>query len=263
MKSILKEAGLLGVFAVLGAALLVSIWLAQNFHQEFFEDFSSDQVSVVLEGVDLNEFRSFLERYEALMGYEIQTPSLNQEQLQNAYPELAGVLGALDDDYFPSSATVRSLDGEQLIADLKAEFQNLNAFLVHRAPDHFSKFLMILSIVLFALWGFSLTMVLFFSMENLANKKERHWSLMKMLGARPSQVVMPLIQPQLFRCVAGVMGAAGLAWFTNSQLNSLFGWQWQTQTYVTWGLFLALSLTLTAGLFFILFNWRYERVALG
>src|SRR6056297_2395905 len=103
VKTIAKEFSLLSVFAVLGAALLTSVWLMRNFQSQFFEDFRHDRISVVLEDVSIPQFREFLGEHEGLMSYELQTPQLNQEQLQDAYPELKGIFGSLEEDFFPNS----------------------------------------------------------------------------------------------------------------------------------------------------------------
>lgn len=260
---ILKEVGLQLAFIVIGALLLLSCWISQNLNRDVLAEFSQNRLSLVADSLQEDELRTYLEQNEEVIEFEVQNSSSNKDKLSNIYPELKNVLEPLEEKYFPISATVTVKAVEPFLSLVKNELPSLQAFVIHEAPAQLQAFLGLSFSIFFVLWIFTLGLFLFFQVENLAHRDSEKWSLMKMLGSKPSLIFWPMCWQQLLRVLASSGVAIFGSYWAAREFESLFQWGWEPVAIVNWVIFLGISLTLALGVFIGLFVLRFRKVPLG
>lgn len=263
LKWAMKEAGLQLAFVVIGAFLLLSCWILQNLDQDILAEFTENRVSVVVDTENLDDFRAFLESQPEVIRYQIQAPEDNKSAIANIYPELRNVLEPLEASYFPASATVNLRDVQSFLEALKNEIPFLRSYVVHQPPEKLRTFLQVTVAMFFLLWIFTLGLVLFFQLEYLAHRDEQKWSLMKMLGAKPSSIFWPICGQQVLRVLVSSAAAVGISLWAARQFEGVFQWGWPTVAVLNWIVFILLSLGIAVGVFLSLFMLRFRKVPLG
>lgn len=259
----IKEASLLTAFIVLGGILLLCVWLLDGIQKSVLNEFQNTQVSVILKEGSLDKFKDLLEKDKNVVRYKIFSGAQNQARLGQYYPELKNVISPLDDRFFPTSAVVTLSDSKAFLSSLWASPDLFEAQLLHQPPEQLSRFLKALTFVFTGLWLLTLTLVLYFNLERLLVREEPRWSLMKMLGAKPVKLFMPLWYGQAIRISIACLSAVALSTLATHQVKSFFNWHWAgIPLKASLGFFLA-SLILTSLISFGLFYSKYRRVSLG
>lgn len=260
---IARELSLLGAFIILGALVLISIWVSQNVNNSFLNEFRNDQISVILKTDYLAEFKTFLDQDDLVLNYEVQNSEENKSSIQRIYPELKSVLQPLAADFFPISSTIITKNGPRLLSKVQEKFPVLNAYLLHQAPAGLKSFLTFMNFIFISLWLMALALVLYFQVEHISFRENHRWSLLKMLGAKPSKIFWPLYLRQVARVSIASFFAIAVAYYAALQIRSVFAWDWSLYSVWTWAAFFIVSIVLTGSILLLLFSARYRRVALG
>jgi len=262
-KSFFKEAGLYVAFILVGTLLLLSFWISTNLQDSILSEFRYKTMTLIFAEDPSVEFRKLVESHPSVVRYEIQGAYANKDQIRRQYPELATVVENLDEQYFPSSAlvTLRNLSGFQTA--LKSIPDRVEKSIVHQPPLKIATFFNMLLGLFGFLWLLILALLIYFKLERLAVKESARWSLMKMLGARASQIFLPLCWIQILQISFGGFAVLLLATFSMGYLRGLFEWNWENLSPMIQVEFLIGTLVVGIGLFFLIFSARYRKTALG
>jgi hypothetical protein len=262
LKNLIKEGGLYMAFVVTGCLLLLSFWISENVQQNLLNQYRYDTLSLVIASEPSEELKTLLNSQEVIR-YDLKGSFENKEQLEAQYPELKAVLSELESNYFPYSVlvTVKSADRfGNLLQTMPDQFSKL---IVHEAPKHLATFFSLLLGLFAFLWLLLLALLIHFKLERLAVRETARWSLMKMLGAKPTQIFMPACLVQLGQIAAGSLVVLALSQMGMGYLRTLFGWHWQNPSLGVFAGFFFLSLLFGLSFFLLIFLGRYRRTALG
>jgi cell division protein FtsX len=262
LKNLVKEGGLYMAFIVTGSLLLISFWVSQNAQQNLLREYRYDTITLITATDPSEELRKLLNQKDVIR-FEARGAFENKERLQAQYPELSSVITDLDSQYFPSSILVTVKNAETFQKSLKAMPDAFQKLIVHQAPKHLVTFFNLLLGLFAFLWLLLLALLIHFKIERLAVRESSRWSLMKMLGARPSQIFMPACWVQLLQIALGSVVVLVLAEMSMGYLRTLFGWQWEALSFWAFLGFFAGSILLGLGFFFVIFLGRYRRTSLG
>jgi len=263
LKSFFKEAGLYIAFILMGTLLLLSFWVSTNLQQSILSEFRYKTMTLIFAQDPSAEFRKLAETHPAVVRYEIRGAFANKDQIQKQYPELANVVEGLDEQYFPSSALVTLRDLNTFQSALKSIPDEIEKSIVHQPPQKIATFFNMLLGLFAFLWLLILALLIYFKLERLAVKETARWSLMKMLGARASQIFLPLCWVQVLQIGLGSFAVLLLATFSMGYLRRLFDWNWENLSSTIQIQFFLGTLVVGVGLFFFIFSARYRRTALG
>ena len=265
IRFVLKEASLLIAFIVLGSILLLCLWLTSSVKQQVFKEFQNTHLSLILKSDQREDLVRFLDTESTVVRYEFFSPSQNKKRLGELYPELRNVMGSLEQKFFPNSAAVVVTDAAKFTARLEAKGlkKDIEAQTIHHPPVRLQRFLQVLTGVFSALWLLTLALVLYFNLERLTLREEPRWSLMKMLGAKPSRLFWPLWASQASRVALASVFAVALSFLAIEQIRSFFAWNWHRLSGSVWIGFILTSLLLTSLISLFMFSLKYRRVALG
>lgn len=262
-KQFFREVGLHIAFIVMSALLLLSFWLSQNVSQSVLAEFKYQSLSLVLKAELTPELREYLQSSRDVVRYDVQSAHENREELMRYFPEIEPTLGDLDEAYFPVSVLITTENVESLVQGLKSFEGLIESQMVHAPPSKLvSLFHWAMGLFLF-LWFLILSLLVYFQLDRLAVKDSARWSLMKMLGAKPSQIFLPICWTQALRLAIG--GVLGIALFSLAAdyLREVFDWSWPALSVWVQATFFTACLAIGMGLFFTVFSFRYRRTALG
>lgn len=261
MKQWIREGSLLLAFVVLGGILLISLWMTRVIRQSIFDEFENAKISLTLKGAASLE--PFLAQDRNILDIEVFSASDNKTRLQRAYPELKEVIDPLESDLFPASAIVTVKDANLFLEKIKRRGSDVEAHLLHEPPRKLQALVTLATVVFSCLWLMTLGLVLYFNLEGLALREEARWSLMKMLGARPTRLFWPLLYGQAGRIGAASLIAVVVAWITISQIRGLFAFTWGSiGAWMPLG-FIAVALLLTGVFCFALFFRRFRSLSIA
>lgn len=262
-KFILREAGLMSAFVVLGGLLLLVVWTSKHLNESLLREFKDTQISVILKADSEGEFRDWLEKSSHVVRYQILNPLENKDRLGTAYPELKNLLQPLDRKFFPPSALVTVSNADLFLKSLKSLSNVVDTQVVHEPPIQLKRFIEIMVFIFSGLWLMTLALVLYFNLERLAIMEDQKWSLMKMLGARPFPLFMKLWYGQVARVGLACALAVLLAVAAIRQIQSFFIWDWVNLSASIWMSFVLCALLLTSAISFVMFQSKFRRIPLG
>lgn len=262
LRFLLKEATVLTAFIILGALLLLSLWLSNGVNDSLIKEFRDPKISVIIPESDVETFKAAVESDSNVVRYDLFQSVENKARLSELYPELRNVISPLELRFFPVSALVTVKDAEAFLKVLNSMGLGKKQ-IVHEPPQQLGTFLRILTMVLLGLWMLTLSLVLYFNVERQTVKEEARWSLMKMLGAQPFRIFLPLWLGQSIRITISACCAIALAWIASQQMTRVFAWNWTSLPASVWVGFFVVSLLLTWTVSFLLFNQRFRRISLG
>lgn len=263
LKFIIKELSVLIAFIVLGGMLLLCYWVSDGFNRGILAEYRDSKVSVVVPPENIENFRSMVERDKNVVRYDFFSSQANKGRLGNLYPELKNVIAPLEDRFFPASAIVTVKDPAVFLQALDRQLGISEKQIVHEPPHKITQFLNGLTVVFAILWVLTLILVLYFNIERITALQEPRWSLMKMLGAKPLSLFAPLWLGQSLRITIAVVFAMMLAWFSSSQIRTLFMWNWTSLHWSVWLAFAGSALMMTWFISYVLFRQRFRRISLG
>jgi len=263
IKAFFKEAGLYIAFILMGTLLLISFWVSTNLQESILSEFRYKTMTLIFASEPSAEFRKLVENSPAVVRYELRGAYANKDQIRKQYPELSNVVENLDEQYFPSSALVTLRDLDSFQSALKTIPDEVEKTIVHQPPQKIATFFNMLLGLFAFLWLLILALLIYFKLERLAVKETARWSLMKMLGARASQIFLPLCWLQVLQIGVGSFAVLLLATFSMGYLRKLFSWNWENLSSSVQIQFFVGTLVVGVGLFFFIFSARYRRTALG
>jgi hypothetical protein len=262
LKTVFKESSVLFAFVILGALLLISVWLTDSLNQSILAEFKEVKVSVVVPPEKIETFRTWADNESSVSRYEIASASTNKESLALAYPELKSLIQDLDLRFFPSTALITAKDATSMLDSLsKAGF--VERQVIHQPPQALVTLMTWLSGVFLGLWAMTLVLVLYFNIERLTVQEEPRWSLFKMLGEKPLRIFMPLWLGQSARVGLASLLAMGLAFLVSRNLDSFMAWESLDLSWMIGLAFFGLSLLITFVVSLGLFQSRFRRISLG
>ncbi len=263
MKTFVKEGGLYLAFVIMGCLLLLSFWVSNNVRDGLMKEFRHQSMTLVFSSEPSNEMRDLLNKSSAVVRYEIRSAFENKVKIQKEYPELASTLADLDDEFFPSSAliTLRDLPGFE--RELKRVPDVIEKSIVHSPPQKIATFFNGLLGLFGFLWFLLLALLIHFKLERLAVRESARWSLMKMLGAKPSQIFLPACWIQMGQIAVGSLCVLLLTGLSMSYLRRLFDWEWAGLSMGAQLGFFVGSVVIGVFMFFLIFAGRFRRTALG
>lgn len=263
VRNIFREVGLLLAFIILGALLLLTIWLSQNFQNQIAKEFKQDQISLILKAEHAELFERKLKSQSFVEKVTVFSASQNKQKTQGLYPELRSVLEPVESNLFPTSAIVSVNDLAAFETWISGESDLYESKIVHSPPLKLKVFMQVLSGIFLALWILTLGVVIYFNLERISTQEEAKWSLMKMLGARSDRIFLQLWYGQATRIGLACL-FAGLVFFVLSvQIRQVFPWGWGGMGVLWWGGFMVLSLALTSVLSYYFFRSKYQGLSLG
>ncbi len=263
MKSIMREAGLMTAFVILGGLLLLCLWISHHLNQTILRDYKNAQVSVILKPEGETSFKEFLEKSPYVVRFQILRPGENRARLAKTYPELRNLVEPLDSKFFPSSALVTVSQLEAFSNSLKETSSFVESQVIHEPPLALKRFIDVITLIFSGLWILTLSLVLYFNLERIATIEDQKWSLMKMLGAKPLPLFLNLWWGQIFRVTLASLLAIALSIMAVRQIQSFFIWDWIQISNATWVGFVSMAIALTSVISLTLFYNRYKRVPLG
>ncbi|MDB5039233.1 MAG: hypothetical protein JWQ35_2761 [Bacteriovoracaceae bacterium] len=263
LRFILKEAGMLVAFVVLGGLLLLCIWLTHHMNESVLREFKDTQISVILKSEAENSFREWVEKAPDVIRFQILNPYENKGRLGEYYPELKNLISPLEQKFFPASALVTVAKPDAFLKALSQVNGIVETQVLHQPPTQLRQFLEFLTGIFSCLWLLTLTLVLYFHLERLAIVENQKWSLLKMLGSKTGSIFLPLWYGQVVRVGIASLFAILFAVIATRQIQNFFTWDWVKLPTSIWiGFFLA-SIGLTSAISFSLFYYRYKQVPLG
>ncbi len=264
LQFLFKEASLLLAFVVLGALLLISLWVTQTFQSSLIRDYKNTQISVILKDGSLQKFRDLIEKDPNVIRFDLASGAKNKEKLQGLYPELQNLVAPLEERFFPASAIVAVHDGDLFLKHLKLNGSDLyESQILHQPPREIARLASLLTAIFGSLWLLTLALVLYFNLERITDVEVSRWSLMKMLGAKPYRLFAPLWYGQLARMAIASIVAIGVAFLLSSQIEKLFVWNWISLSAWVWAAFFGISIAMTSAISFGLFYSRFKKVSIG
>ncbi len=263
LKFLIKEAALLTAFVLMGGLLLLCYWSSFNLNQGLASEFKNPKVSVVLKGEDQSELRKFLDNNSEVISYDVFNSNDNKEKLAELYPEMRNVIEPLDLKFFPISAVIAVKDAGSFLKELGAIESIVAKQILHEPPHKLIQFLNGLTVVLLSLWLLTLGLVLYFNIERIMVEESARWSLMKMLGAKPLKLFMPLLGSQILRVGLAAVLSALSAYFISHQIQSVISWSWVSLPSSLWFGYFAVSLAIASLIAAVLFRHRFGKVSFG
>ena len=263
LKFLIKEAALLTAFVLMGGLLLICYWCSFNLNRGVAAEFKNPKVSLVLKGDNQSEVRKFLDANSQVVSYEVFYSQDNKEKLSQLYPEMRNVIEPLDLKFFPVSALVVVKDAPLFLKSISPLKEVVSKQILHEPPRKLIQFLDGLTIVLLALWLLTLGLLLYFNIERIMIEQSARWSLMKMLGARPLRLFIPLWGSQILRVGLATILSSIAAYFVCSQIQSVLSWSWTSLPSSVWLGYFSFSLVLASLIALSLFRYRFGRVVFG
>jgi hypothetical protein len=252
---------LLLAFIIIGSFLLVSWWVNDEINLSVLRDYKETHVSLVVS--DREAFRNWITQAPGVVRYKIFSSDDNRERLGEAYPELKSVIGSLETRLFPSTVWVTVEDSDAFLKSVSKSGLGIESQLVHQPPKSLQSVLRLMTLIFSLLWVATLSLILYFNLERATLIQIQRWSLMKLLGARPHQVFLPLWRSQSIRMGFASIIAVFLArWLAGVLSSQTLGQAAHLSARLNFG-FIAASLLLTSVFAYLLFYLRYKRVPLG
>ena len=263
LRFLIKEISLLSAFVILGGFLLLCVWISNNMQTSILRDFENPQISVLLaDGAELM-LKDLLDSDGNVIRYDIYSNEENKNRLGQIYPELKNVIAPFEDKFFPVSGVIVVKDSDRFFKDYASKSYIFEKKLMHSPPANLKSFIDVLTLLFSGLWLMTMALVLYFNLERITQKQQSKWSLMKMLGAKPIKLFLPLWYGQAIRMGIASIFAVIIAYLATNYIEGFFAWMWDDLSqYVAIGFFLA-SIGLTFLISLGMFTFQYRRVKLG
>jgi len=262
-KLIIKEASILTAFVVLGGILLMSFWLSYGFDTGIMAEYKDSKVSLSFENAKMDELRGILEKDRNVVRYEVSSSEENKRKLGELYPELKSVMGPLENKLFPASALVTVREVGSFLKKIEGWGSLIDRHLVHEPPHQLANFLRLLTGAFLLLWVMTLGLVIYFNVDRIVSEQEGRWSLMKMLGAKPYTLFLPVLYGQGLRIFIASAFSILLAIFASGQVRQIFAWNWSSLPMSVWLGFFITALIMTGIISSLLCQLHFKRISLG